>query len=644
MDLETLAYDGELCPQKSDSFARILEEMTGKAPFRWQIQAAAILEQDCRKTPGFLQAPCGSGKTSIFAVLSRFLRGISLIVVPTSQLAQAHQSKLITSFKFSPSTVVIAKNPDKDDIDARVCAPDQLKIRLKNRDPDIPFVLICTFEAIQKHSAFFYWLGQPNRNGQPKIRQGCWDECQAIEDLSWREAIQEAQGLFNTVLRGDCIKYCVSGTLDQEHKEKIRNTVPGVSMWPELNYMVESFSPQESHSNTYFCVMKQNLKNLLRIVGRQENRPCVIFVETIDEVERLAKQLKSIGRGDHPTWLFEGPPLPAEEMIETLHRGISEGTRALRRTLFGVLYQILICTDVIGAGVDWGDCRSAIHYGTVETGNKLVQHLLRAGRDGRPALCAWLTSVKAGERVARDATLSHWWRELQNRSGKHPGPKQCLVVPLAARYSYRGFTGQCNNCLSCRPTKVDKVCLPESAVSRKRQTRSFLSVKARKQFYDAILWHAGNVQHETGTAVPEWFNRSGWRNFLETLDPWDLIQPNREELPAALLFHNRIIESVQTIKIKKEAASEKARRKSDSNRGEPGLNECVFCGGVVGKRCWKCGIGVCTVVGKDCIGKIEKMLEVKNQHNCLRKPLTTVAEYLATAEAIKQRSARLGSI
>lgn len=42
--------------------------MTGKAPFRWQIQAAAILEQDCRKTPGFLQAPCGSGKTSIFAV------------------------------------------------------------------------------------------------------------------------------------------------------------------------------------------------------------------------------------------------------------------------------------------------------------------------------------------------------------------------------------------------------------------------------------------------------------------------------------------------------------------------------------------------------------------------------------------------
>lgn len=66
--------------------------------------------------------------------------------------------------------------------------------------------------------------------------------------------------------------------------------------------------------------------------------------------------------------------------IVTMHKSLAEDTRNQRRVLFGLgKYDVLCTTDVSGAGIDWRNVRTSVHWGAVSTTHLLVQHMERAG-------------------------------------------------------------------------------------------------------------------------------------------------------------------------------------------------------------------------------------------------------------------------
>lgn len=66
--------------------------------------------------------------------------------------------------------------------------------------------------------------------------------------------------------------------------------------------------------------------------------------------------------------------------VQAVTAAIDADTRTLWSQQFGVgALDVLVTTEVTGAGIDWPHVRTAVHYGDVDSFVDLWQHLLRAG-------------------------------------------------------------------------------------------------------------------------------------------------------------------------------------------------------------------------------------------------------------------------
>lgn len=140
-----------------------------------------------------------------------------------------------------------------------------------------------------------------------------------------------------------------------------------------------------------------------QVLSQGSNLPCVIYVTKTKNLEDFAEMLQSA--------------LP-QLSIATMHKSLAEDTRNMRRVMFGANHFDVLCTtDVTGAGIDWRNVRTSIHWGAVQSIHLLIQHLERAGsiihphqigRDGEPALGCWFAPKRQFKAEESDQILSRW--------------------------------------------------------------------------------------------------------------------------------------------------------------------------------------------------------------------------------------------
>jgi ATP-dependent DNA helicase RecQ len=396
--------------------ASLRDHLTWRSPAQKDACWAALTAREGGTS--LIALPTGAGKSLAFQVVTRFSKGLTLVVVPTIALAIDHSLSALHLFQELPGVNPLAyESTQRSD--------GSIRDAIRNRSSRLIFA---SPEACVSGSLCTV-LGEAAQAGW--LRTVVIDEAHIVETwgadfrvdfqllsntlVDWRQRSNHA---LRTIL--------LSATFSDDCQQTLKALfAPGTTPWsecvsqrlrPEMNYFCAPFETDPSRQ----AALVEAIYQL--------PRPAIVYVTEVNEANALFEICRA-QMGLQRVECFTGDTPPRER------RRILSEWRA-------DALDLMIATSAFGMGVDKPDIRAVVHACVPETLDRYYQEVGRGGRDGASVTCLLMPSTPDWE-VAKgltptllgDEKIRLRWQSLWNQRQAVPGAAANVFdLPLNVRH------------------------------------------------------------------------------------------------------------------------------------------------------------------------------------------------------------------
>ncbi len=314
-----------------------------------------------------INLPTGSGKSLVAqlpALLDSQVRGVSVMVVPTTALALDQEKSLQ---KFIPHPVAYYSDNSSEG--------KQRRQGIKNRicEGKQRLVIVSPESLLDSLSPSLYFAAK-----RGFLRYFIVDEAHTVEQWgdNFRPAFQELPALRDDLLRITSFKtLLLSATITESCLDSLQflfgkngdfQIISAVQLRPEIEY--------------YFSYCEDEIIRKERLLAALYHlpRPLIIYVTTKDDVEYWSQIIRAAGFKRFGIMTGDSTIKEREELIKNWREKNID---------------LVIATSSFGLGIDQADIRAVIHVCIPETIDRFYQEVGRGGRDGKAAISLTLYTL-----------------------------------------------------------------------------------------------------------------------------------------------------------------------------------------------------------------------------------------------------------